>query len=273
MSFPWTPQILKHEGDVMKNHGKYHKEISGTKEKRDSKSKTSNGELKALSSDEGHHRLAADVDPDRGISFLVNFSLKGGQLEGKIKHVPTDKHIQFTVDDQDDLSEMNRFIKGYLKFRLEKDEKKPIEEQPIRTHKFADVQDEETGAVPRGEIRTRSFGVLPEGSAQHTEFLQQGQSFQLQWSFESPSISNMEGEQLHYRIVISGKNLEGGERLKIADTTGQIGFGSPLTASIRSAPLPPGTYRLEADSDFSMKSKKIAEWHSACRERRLIQVV
>ena len=254
----------------MKNHGKYQKEMSGMKEKRDSKSKTSDGESKQLSGDESHPRLAADDEMDKGISFLIVFSLKEGKIEGTITHCLTDKQTKFSGLDQ---TAMTQFMKRYLS-RLEKSvEKMSIEEQPQPIHEFAVVQQREDARItPPGEMRTRSFGVLPEGSAQHAEILQQGQPFQLQWSFESPSMSDMEGEQLHYRIVICGKNLEGGERLKIVDTTGQIGFGSPLTASIPSAPLPPGPYRLEADSNFSLKSK-IAGWHSACHERRLIQVI
>jgi hypothetical protein len=252
----------------MKNHGKYHKEISGMKEKRDSKSKTSNGDT-ALASDESHLRLAADEDLDKGISFLIAFSLKEGQIEGTITHRLTNKQTRFSGLDQ---TAMMQFMKRYLS-RLEKSvANMPIEESSQQIHEVAEAHKEEARTVPHCEMRTRSFGVLPEGFAQHAELLQQGQPFQLQWSFESPSMSDMEGEQLHYRIVISGKNLEGGERLKIADTTGQISFGSPLTASIPAAPLPPGAYRLEADSDFILKSK-IAEWHSACRERRLIQVI
>jgi hypothetical protein len=149
----------------------------------------------------------------------------------------------------------------------------PVEEQPQQVHEFAEVQrKEEARKTPPGEMQTRSFGLIPAGSIQPTELLRQEQPFQLQWSFEPPSISDMEGEQLYYRIVISGKNLEGGERLKIGDIKGQIGFGSALTARIPSEPLPPGAYWLEADSDFSMKSK-VAEWRSACHERRLIQVI
>jgi hypothetical protein len=249
----------------MKNHGKYHKEMSGMKEKRDSKSKTSNGESKQLSGGESHHRLAADEDLDKGISFLIVFSLKDGQIKGNITHRLTNKQMEFDGLDQ---TAITQFMKKYLS-RLEKSiEEMPIEEQPVAAVQWR----EQTRITPTVEMRTRSFGVLPEGSAQHAELLLQGQPFQLQWSFESPSMSGMEGEQLHYRIVVCGKNLERGDRLKIVDTTGQIGFGSPLTASIPSAPLPPGPYRLEADSNFSLKSK-FAEWHSACHERRLIQVI
>jgi hypothetical protein len=249
----------------MKNHGKHYKEMSGMKEKRDSKSKTSYGESNERSNDENRHRLAANEDLDNGISFLIVFSLKDGQIEGTITHRLTDKLTKFSGLDQ---TAITQFMKKYLSGLEKSVEKMPIEEQP-----FAAVQQrEEARITPSHEMRTRSFRVIPEGSSQHVEFLQKGQPFELQWSFESPSVSDMEGEQLHYRIMICGKNLEGGKRLKISDTIGQISFGSPLTASIHFAPLPPGTYRLEADSDFSLKSK-ISNWHSACREKRLIQVI
>lgn len=250
----------------MKNHEKRHKEIPGTKDKKINKSKASSSDREDILCVECIHSLAADG----GIPFLVNFSLKEGQIKGKITHCLTNKPLEFSGLDQ---NEIIKFMKGYL-FRLEKSaEKMTFEEQPQPIHAPADVQlTEEARITPSGEMRTRSFGVIPAGSAQSMEILRQGQPFQLQWTFESPSMSGMEGDQLHYRIVISGKNLEGGERLKIGDTTGQIGFGSPLTAHIPSEPLPPGAYWLEADSDFSLKSN-VAEWRSACRERRLIQVI
>ena len=204
-----------------------------------------------------------------GISFLIDFSLTEGQIEGTITHCRTDKQMEFAGLDQTAISQ---FMKRYLS-RLEKSvAKMPIEEAAQQIHEVADVQKEEARTDPHGEMRTRSFGVIPAGAGQPSEILQQGQPFQLQWSFEPPAMSDMEGEQLHYRIVICGKNLEGGERLKVGEIKGQIDFGSPLTAHIPSEPLPPGAYRLEADSMFSLKSK-IAEWHSACRERRLIQVI
>ena len=44
-----------------------------------------------------------------------------------------------------------------------------------------------------------------------------------------------------------------------------------MTACIHSEPLPPGTYRIEADAEFSMKSKKAA-WRQTCHNSSLIQV-
>jgi hypothetical protein len=82
----------------------------------------------------------------------------------------------------------------------------------------------------------------------------------------------MVGEQLHYRIVICGKNLERGERIEIGEVEGIIDFGGTQTALIPSEPLPPGTYIVEADAGFSLKSME-SDRQSARRERRLIQVV
>ena len=252
----------------MKNHERRHKEQSGTKEKKDHKNKSSTGEMEDLPVESRHH-LAADEDMTAGISFLINFSLTEGQIEGTITHCRTNKQMEFAGLDQASISQ---FMKRYLS-RLEKSvAKMPIEEASQQIHEVAEVQKEGARAVPHGEMRTRSFGVIPTGAGQPSEILQQGQPFQLQWSFEPPAMSEMEGEQLHYKLVICGKNLEGGDRLKVGEIKGKIDFGSPLTAHIPSEPLPPGAYRLEAESTFGLKTKK-SEWHSFCRERRLIQVI
>jgi len=251
----------------MKNHEK--RQMPAAKDKRDSRSKASSDKPLDLPAAESHHRQAADDDLTEGISFLIDFSLTEGQIEGTITHCRTNKQMEFAGLDQTAISQ---FMKRYLS-RLEKSvARMPIDESVQQIHEVADVQKEEARTDRHGMMRTRSFGVIPAGAGHSSEILRHGQPFQLQWSFEPPAMADMEGEQLQYRIVICGKNLEGGERLKVGEVKGKIDFGSSLTAHIPSEPLPPGAYRLEADSVFSLKSK-IAEWQSACREKRLIQVI
>jgi hypothetical protein len=214
--------------------------------------------------------MASDEELKQGISFFVDFSLTDGQIEGTITHCRTEKQMKFSGLDQNAIIQ---FMKGYL-FRLEKSiEKMPVEEEPQPSESPAEVQPSAGLRIsPTGEMRTRSFGVIPSDAARPTEVLQQGQPFQVHWSFDPPAMADLEGQQLDYRVVIWGKNLDDGQRLMIGDHKAKIGFGSPLTARIPSAPLPPGAYRLEAESIFGLKSAK-SEWHSSCRERRLIQVI
>jgi hypothetical protein len=254
----------------MKNHEKSHKELSAIKEKRDPKSKITTGEQNKLSNDDSLHRHAADEDMTARISFLIDFSLTEGQIQGKITHRLTNKQMEFAGVDQ---TAITQFMKRYLS-RLEKSvEKIPIDEpSQQQIHASVEVHQEEPREIHAGEMQTRSFGVIPAGAVQPTELLRQGQPFQLQWSFEPPPIPSTVGEQLSYRVIISRKNLEGGEHMKVGEVSGKVDVGSALTARIPSEPLPPGAYRLEADSDFSLKSKKVG-WHSTCRERRLIQVI
>jgi len=249
----------------MKNHEKSRKELPSTKDKKNGKGKTATGDPGDILSIESRRSLAAD----EGIPFLVNFSLSEGEIEGTITHLRTNTKTKFVGFDQ---VAIGQFMKRYLS-RLEKSvEKMPVEEPPPQFFDSAVAQRDEAKKTVSGEMRTRSLEVIPSGAAQPSNILLKEQPFQLQWSFEPPSLSGMAGEKLHYRIVICGKKLEGGERIKFGEVSGKIDFGSDLTARIPSGPLPPGAYRLDADSDFSMKSK-IAEWHSACRERRLIQVI
>jgi hypothetical protein len=253
----------------MKNHEKSHKELSAIKDKRDPKSKITAGESNKLSNDESRHRHAADEDMTARISFLIDFSLAEGQIQGKITHRLTNKQMDFAGLDQ---TTITQFMKRYLS-RLEKSvEKTPVDEPSQQTHASVEVHKEEARETHAGKMQTRSFGVIPAGAAQPTAFLLQGQPFQLQWSFEPPPIPSTMGEQLSYRVIICRKNLEGGEHMKVGEVSGKIDIGSALTARIPSEPLPPGAYRLEADSDFSLQSKNVG-WHSTCHERRLIQVV
>jgi hypothetical protein len=249
----------------MKKPERHHKETLVAKDQRDSKSKASSDKREDISAVESSHSLTADG----GIPFLVNFSLKGGQIKGTITHCLTKKQLEFSGLDQ---TAITQFMKGYL-FRLEKSvEKMPDEEQPQQIHEFAGVQKEETKAVPCGEMRTRSFGLIPSGATQPAEILEEGQPFQIQWSFDPPAMLGMEGEQLDYRVLIWGKNLDSGQRLTFGEKKGQTDFGSPLTAHMPSEPLPLGMYRLQAKSIFDVKSAK-SDWHSSCRESRLIHVI
>lgn len=253
----------------MKNHEKRQKEISAAKDNRDSRSKASSGKPADIPTAVGRHHLTTDEAFNKGMCFHIVFSLRAKQIEGTITHCQTNKHKPFSGLDQ---TAITQFMKGYL-FRLEKSvEKMPVEEQPQQIHEFAEVQKEEAGIAPRGEMRTRSFGVIQRGTTQPTESLQEGLPFELQWSFDPPAMSDMDGEQMDYRVLIWGKNLDSGQRLRIGEKKGQSDFGSPLTAHMPSEALPPGMYRLEAKSNFDVKSAK-SEWHSSCRESRLIHVI
>jgi len=264
------PADLRKEGGTMRNHEKRHKDLSIKRDKKDLKDKTSDIEPKKLSAVESHHALEPDKETTARISFLIDYTLVEGDLRGKITHRLTDKHEEFSGLDQ---TTITQFMKRYLS-RLEKSvEKMTVEVPPQKIREFAKAQlKEEVKKSPRGEMRTLGLEVIPADASQPTKSLRQGQPFQLQWSFESPSITDMKGEQLEYRVVINGKNLRGGKHLKIGDFQGKTEFGKALTALIPSEPLPPGVYLLEADADFSLKSIK-SDWHSECRERSLIQVV
>ncbi len=250
----------------MKSHEKRHKETSGIEEDRDRKREPGNGGFTDSFNSEDHHQLAADEDTTARISFLIDFSLAEGQIQGKITHRLTHKQTEFAGLDQ---TAITQFIKKYLS-RLEKGVVKTSEREPLPSIVVQDLEREEKD-FPSKDIRTRSFSVIPAGAARPTEILQQGQPFQLQWCFEPPTSFVARGEHLKYKVRICRKKLASGNREVLGEIEGDIDCTEVLTACIHSEPLPPGTYRLEADAKFSLKSKK-ADWSSACRNSSLIHV-
>ena len=253
----------------MKTHEKRGKEMPGVKEKKNRKSGSFTGEPKGPSTVEGHQHLDSNEDTTARISFLIDFSLAEGEILGKITHRLTSKQQDFIGLDQ---TTITQFMKKYLS-RLEKSiVRMPVAEPPQQIPEFAEKQMEEVNEPSTDEMLTRSFGVFPAGAAHSTAILQQGQPFQIQWSFEPISSSNMEGAQMHYKVMIAQKKLSGGVRELAGEIEGEIDFGDELTARIPSEALPPGMYHLEAVSYFSLKSRK-PEWRSSCRESRLIQVI
>jgi hypothetical protein len=257
-------QSRKREGDAMKNHDKRHKEMSGMEEKRDRR-KGNGDNIHAASP---HHSVAGEETMAR-ISFLVDFSLEEGQIKGKITHRLTNKQVDFDGLDQ---AAITQFMKKYLS-RLEKGAAETADRGPIEPiHvELAGKRKEGEKEISSDEIRTRSFSVIPAGSSQPTEMILQGQPLQLQWCFEPSADFAFRGERMNYKVSICRKKLAGGHRELLGEIGGEINFTDPVTACIHSEPLPPGTYRIEADAEFSLKSKKAA-WRRTCHNSSLIQV-
>lgn len=250
----------------MKNHEKRHKEISGIEGKRDRKKEPGNGGLKEDAERGSHHHFDADEDTTARISFLIDFSLTGGQIEGKIIHRLTNKQLEFIGLDQNTIIQ---FMKKYLS-RLDKGvvNTADIEKPPLRY----DQDEQKKGKdFPQNEIRTKSFRVIPAGAREESSILQHGQPFQLQWSFDPPQSLAVEGWPINYKVSICRKQLSSGHRELLGEMEGNIDCSEDLTATIHSEPLPAGTYRLEADAKFKLNSKK-TDWSSSCRNSCLIHV-
>jgi hypothetical protein len=253
----------------MRTHERHEKEIASVKAKKNQRSKAFNGEPKEPINVESHQRREAGNNATARISFLIDFSLTEGEIRGKITHRLTDKQEEFMGLDQ---TVITQFMKKYLS-RLEKSiVRAPVEEPYPQIHELVEEQGEKVTRTSPGEMHTRSFGIIPAGATHSTGLLQRGQPFRIQWSFEPPSISDMEGSQLNYKVIVFRKKLAGGVRELVGEIDGQIVFGENLIATIPSEALPSGAYRLEANSNFSLKSKK-PEWRSACQESCLIQVI
>jgi hypothetical protein len=265
MDISMDPVSQTQEGDTMRSDEKSHKNMSGTR--KDGKSKTSNSAPKDLSTAVNQRPVEVDEDATTGISFLIDYSLVAGELRGKIARRLTHKHEKYPGKPEEfsgnGETTIIQFMKRYLS-RLEKNAGKVPDEEAQQPGKVRITQP--------SEAHKPGLDVVPEGSAQPSDILKQGQTFLLRWTFEPYSPSGITGEQLHYRIAVCGKNLERGERIHIGEGEGKIDFSGALTALVGSRPLPQGTYIVEADAEFSLKSMK-SDRQSLCRKSRLIQVV
>jgi hypothetical protein len=248
----------------MKNHEKRHKELSGTEVKRDRKKESSDGGFKEDQKAESHHRFDADEDTTARISFLIDFSLAEGQIEGRITHRLTNTQMKFVGLDQTTISQ---FMKKYLS-RLDKSVVRTTEREQLPSTDYQNAEKEEPAS---NEIRTKSFLVIPAGAGQPTDILQQGQPFQVQWCFDPPASLSVRGQHMNYKVSICRKKLASGHREVVGEIKGDVACSEALTASIHSEPLPSGTYRLEADATFSLKGRK-PDWRSACRNSCLVHV-
>jgi len=264
MDISMDPVSQTQEGDTMRSDDKRQKNMSGAR--KDGKSKTSNSAPKDLSPASANSIVDVDEDATTGISFLIDYSLVAGKLKGKIARRVTHKHEKYSGEPEEfsglDETTIIKFMKIHLS-SLEKNAGKVPDEEAQQPGKVRITQP--------SEAHKPGLDVVPEGSAQPSDILKQGQTFLLRWTFEPPTSSGITGEQLHYRIVVCAKSMERAEHIKIGEGGGQIVFGSALTALIGSGPLPPGTYIVEADAEFSLKSMKSYR-QSVCSARRLIKV-
>lgn len=256
MDISMGPASQAQEDDTMRTDQKGYKNVSGTR--KDRTSKMFNGPPKDCSSAENNRTVESDEDKAT-LSFLIDYSLVAGGLRGKVTHRLTDIQEEFSGRGEEKIMS---FMARYLS-KLEKSiEKQAVEKEQQRG---------EVRITQPSEPHKPTLEVVPEGSAHPSDTLQQGKSFQIRWTFKPPSPSGITGERLHYKIVVCGKNLERGEHIQIAEGGGEIDFTRALTALTSSEPLPSGTYFIEADAEFSLKSVK-SHRQSACSARRFIKV-
>ena len=233
------------------------------------KSEPSKGNLEESQKVEGHPDLGDIKHKPGALEFLIEFIYAGDEWRGNIKHRMTNKQDQFLGLD---LEKITQFMKPYLS-RMEKSViKKPMEQPSQPVQALAEEQEKKGKEISLNEVRTTSYGVIAAGTTHTTGLLQQGQPFKIQWSFEPPSIPGMESEKMDYKIIVYRKELPGGAKCEVDRKEGQKGLREPLTASFECESLPPGTYRLQGHSLFSIKSKK-PEWRSLCRETCLVDVI
>lgn len=218
---------------------------------------------------ESDHHLGGDEDMTARISFAIDFSLAEGALRGKITHRLTNKQVEFSGLDQETI---NQFMRQYLS-RLEKSViKKSVDDASQQIPELAEEQQEESKETPPSGMKSRSFGIIPAGTTHPTRVLEQGRPFQIQWSFEPPSLLSMLGQPVNYMVIICRNNLAGGGRELVGKIEGQRDFSEPLVASFECESLPSGTYRLEGKASFwSLKSRK-PEWNSSCSQGCIIIV-
>jgi hypothetical protein len=235
------------------------------------KSETSKGKAEDSHKIEGL-QPSANEGTTGHIQFLVDFRLAEMDWRGIITHRKTQTKEEFLGVDQ---MKITQFMKKYLS-RVDTGSKEPPGEPLQPNSHLAEQQKKEAKEAPPYEMRTRSFSVIPAGTTYATGVMTQDQPLQLKWSFESGSISDIEeNEQIHYKVIISRMKLPDGPLEMFSETTlnEKMPFRKTFDIIIPSEPLPPGTYRLEAQANFwSLKSKK-PEWHSnLCKETCVIEV-
>lgn len=250
----------------MKNHEKRHTGTTESASKRGSKFEPAAAAASEDSLPSRPNPTDMVDDSTARITFAIEFSLSEGKIEGKITHRLTGKSMEFAGLDQ---TAITQFMKKYLS-GLDRGPARVMDSEQLALPRERQSGTEKTGSTP-DRLRTRSFHVIPAGTGRPTDILQQGQPFQLQWSFEPPEGLADRGQHMSYAVSICRKKLAGGRRELLGEIKGDIACSEALTASIHSEPLPSGTYRLEADARFSLKNKKTG-WVSAARDSCLIHV-
>lgn len=237
---------------------------SGTKEKdKQRKVDTSKDKVGGPLKEGGDSQLDADAETTGRKRFNIDFWLEEGNWKGKIIYPLTGVHEDLIGYDENTTTTINQFLKKYLR-------KKPLDELSQQGHELGQEQEKKVKEIPLNEMQTRSYGVIAAGATHMTGLLQQRQPFKIQWSFEPLSIPGMETEQMDYKIVIYRKEVPGGANYVVGKKDGQINLSEPLTASFECESLPPGMYRLEGHSLFSLKK---GEWRSISRQSHIVEVI
>ena len=160
------------------------------------------------------------------------------------------------------------FIKAYIIEYLSKLKKQAVEPQAEIIQQ--DELSRPAAAVTTGARRTslRNFNIVAVDASGRTTFVKSDQSFQLQLTFDPTDVASQIGTELAYSASIYAKRIGGGVRQLAGQASGNIESAGLFTTTVKSKPLPAGTYKLEAVATLSSKADDSSDvrgfWESSC---------
>lgn len=177
--------------------------------------------------------------PSARTTFRIDFYPRQGHYQGKIIH-------SLTKDDRVfrdlDMTAIMDFISQHLP---------QLKEKNAQTQTDITQQKELSpyAVTAQADNRLKRFNeltIIPSGTSISKNIVQHGQPFQVKLKLDPSDIMEKESAPLGYKISIYAKCLEDGTRKISGEISGNISSANVFTTKVTSAPLPRGTYRLEA---------------------------
>jgi len=257
----------------MKEHESHQKEAGSTKGKKNGNSKSFDGEQKGPPKIESKQHVDTNNGTTGRMSFIIDFWLAEGELQGQIIHRPSRKSLKFSVHDW--TTKIIEFLNKYLSSLEKSIATMSVEESSVESTESAESYREEVEETPSRKMQTRSFGVFIKGTDHPIKMLRKEQFFEYKWFFKPTAFFGIDDEVLNYKVIICRKELAGGKREIVVEERGEIekdtDFRDPLIV-ISSKPLSAGTYRIEGEAIFISSKSEMPESSIRCKESSLILV-
>lgn len=197
-------------------------------------------------------------------TFRIDIYPRQGHFQGKIVHPLTkDYRILKGLD-------MNAIL-DFISEHLPRAEEQASYPQISATQLEEPIPAAEPQSESSGILKLRDINVFPAGASIASNVIKSGQTFQVNLTFDPTEALVEGGGSTAYKINVYAKRLESGSRQIAGAVSGNIKSADIFTATVASAPLSSGTYKIETDACLNPSNGR-GEVTAVFKESDLIHV-
>lgn len=198
-------------------------------------------------------------------SFCIYLYPSQGHVNARIMNL-FEKKETFPIKESDTVTIIDFISKYFPKLKDQIAQLKPLETEQKKLSPPATV-----ASLSDGSPLLREFGIFSTDIEGPNIIVKKDQPFQVKLTFDPTDVISRKGSPLTYKVSIYVKSLKGRHRQLAGEVKGNVESTDPFTATIPTAALRAGTYRLEAVATLNPQTGDRST-RTFCWESSLINV-